>query len=222
MNFLGNPAAIRSPKGLRRTWLRPPAHALRIDRNMSSSLNRFGAIVLAAGSSSRLGYPKQTILFQGETLLDRAVRIAQESGAQETVVVLGANASEVRKACQLTNCTVVENDRWAGGMGTSIRKGIAQLRDVDGALILTCDMPAVTSAHLQALSASGTLVASRYGGKRGVPAYFPHPEFAALSQLDDSQGASRLLQAAPSIELSDGEFDVDTPEDVLRLNQFAG
>ena len=188
---------------------------------MSSPPNRFGAIILAAGSSSRIGYPKQTLVFRGEALLDRAIRIAQESGAQETVVVLGANAAEIRNACRLRNCTVVDNDRWASGMGTSIRQGIASLRDVAGTLILTCDMPAVTSAHLQALSASGTLVASRYSGKCGVPAYFPHAEFAALSQLEDSQGASRLLHAAPSIELHGGDFDVDTPEDVFRLNQFA-
>jgi molybdenum cofactor cytidylyltransferase len=187
---------------------------------MSSTANRFGAIILAAGASVRLGYPKQTIMFRGETLLDRAVRIAHEAGACETVVVLGAHATEVRNACQLRNCTVVESDLWLNGMGTSIRRGIESLHDVAGTLILTCDMPAVTAAHLQALAANGTVTASRYAEKSGVPAFFPGTAFEALSQLEDSHGAGRLLWGAATIMLAGGEFDVDTPDDVKRLHQL--
>jgi CTP:molybdopterin cytidylyltransferase MocA len=187
---------------------------------MSPATNPFGAIILAAGASTRLGYPKQTILFNGETLLDRAVRLTNEAGARETVVVLGARASEVRNVCQLRKCTVVENKDWMNGMGTSIRRGIDALHDVDGTLILTCDMPGVTTAHLDALVASGTVTASRYGSKTGVPAYFPRTEFSSLSQLEDSQGASRLLWGAATVPLAGGEFDVDTPSDVEALNRL--
>ena len=153
-------------------------------------------------------------------MLDRAVRITQEAGARETVVVLGAFANEIKDACALRGCTVVHNELWANGMGTSIRQGIESMRNVDGALILTCDMPAVTTAHLQALTGTGNLTASFYRGKQGVPAYFPRENFAALSQLEDSRGAGALLSDAATIALARGEFDVDTPEDATYLNEF--
>jgi CTP:molybdopterin cytidylyltransferase MocA len=188
---------------------------------MPHAPNSFGAIILAAGASTRLGYPKQTVLFRGETLLDRAVRIAQAAGARQTVVVLGSHAGEVRGACRLQECTIVENDVWMNGMGTSIRRGIEALHDVEGTLILTCDMPAVTNGHLRELVATGMVTASRYGSKTGVPAFFPRTSFASLAQLEDSQGASRLLWGATTVPLSGGEFDVDTPSDLEALKNWA-
>jgi molybdenum cofactor cytidylyltransferase len=187
---------------------------------MLPTTQAIGAIILAAGASTRLGHPKQTIFFRRETLLDRAVRIAREAGASETIVVLGAFASEIRKACRLKGCTVVENPNWMNGMGTSIRRGIQSLQKVQGTLILTCDMPAVTTAHLQLLMASGKLAASLYDGKRGVPAYFPGTMFDALLHLEDNRGAGHLLSSADTIELPNGELDVDTAEDLSRLNQL--
>jgi molybdenum cofactor cytidylyltransferase len=187
---------------------------------MLPTTQAIGAIILAAGASTRLGHPKQIIFFRGETLLDRAVRIAREAGASETIVVLGAFASEIRKACRLKGCTVVENPNWLNGMGTSIRRGIQSLQKVQRTLILTCDMPAVTTAHLQLLMASGKLTASLYDGKRGVPAYFPGTMFDALLHLEDNRGAGQLLSSADTIELTNGELDVDTAEDLSRLNQL--
>jgi molybdenum cofactor cytidylyltransferase len=187
---------------------------------MPAPSRSFGAIILAAGASERLGYPKQTILFCGETLLDRAVGAARTAGACEVVVVLGAHASEIRDACKLKDCTVVENEVWNNGLGTSIRCGVQALRDVEGTLLLTCDMPAVTAEHLRALAETGTATASRYGNKNGVPAYFPQMTFTSLTVLEDSEGASRLLWGATVLPLPGGEFDVDTAADVEALNRW--
>jgi molybdenum cofactor cytidylyltransferase len=187
---------------------------------MMATTQAIGAIILAAGASSRLGRPKQTIVFRGETLLDRAVRIARAAGVLETIVVLGAFVSEIRKECRIENCTAVENPNWMNGMGTSIRRGIQSLQNVQGTLILTCDMPAVTATHLQMLAASGKLTASLYDGKRGVPAYFPRTMFDALLQLEDNRGAGQLLSTADAIALPNGELDVDTAEDVGQLDQL--
>jgi molybdenum cofactor cytidylyltransferase len=186
---------------------------------MRETTSGIAAIILAAGASIRLGRPKQTVIFQGETLLDRAVRISRDAGVAETIVVLGAFASEIRKECPLKGCTVVENADWASGMGTSIRRGIQAVSGVQGVLIVTCDMPAITSDHLRELAASGRLTASFYEGKRGVPAYFPREIFDQLLQLEDSRGAGQLVFAADAIPLVRGEFDIDTPEDLSRLNE---
>lgn len=115
---------------------------------------------------------------------------------------------------------MVQNPDWMNGMGSSIRRGIQSLREVEGAVILTCDMPAVTTAHLQMLAASGKLTASLYGDKRGVPAYFPRTMFGLLLQLEDNRGASHLLSSADTIALPGGELDVDSPEDVSHMNKL--
>jgi molybdenum cofactor cytidylyltransferase len=185
--------------------------------SLTPSSNRLGAVILAAGASSRLGFPKQTVRFEGETLLDRTIRLAREAGADVVVVVLGAFEGEVRSACQLAGTTLVSNPDWAKGMGTSIRRGIQALPDSKGCLVLTCDMPAVTSSHLRLLAERGTLTASLYCSKRGVPAYFPSQAFPGLLQLDDAIGASALLTSAAALPLTGGEFDVDTPQDVRAL-----
>ena len=180
------------------------------------------AIILAAGESRRLGRPKQLVLWHGETLLDRAVRVAREADCSPVVVVLGASFDEVRAGCRLEGALVVVNESWREGMASSVRAGIAALEpfasNLRGALLLVCDQPAVTAEHLKALAADPTAIcASSYAGRNGVPAFFPPSSFAALAELHGDAGARSLLQAAQAIELPGGEVDIDTAEDLAKL-----
>lgn len=175
---------------------------------------RTAAVVLAAGASTRFGSPKQLARLGGETLLERAVRVAREAGCSPVVVVLGASAAQIRAECLLGDAHVVVNDDWATGMGGSIACGVRALDDVDGCVVMTCDMPAVTSAHLRLLMVSGEVAASAYAGRRGVPAHFPASRFDELLRLRGDKGAHELLRAAKSLELPGGELDIDTPEDL--------
>ena len=178
------------------------------------------ALVLAAGASTRLGRPKQLVRVAGETLLERAVRVAGEAGCEPIVVVLGAGAKAVAEACDLRRAWVVVNAAWSEGMGSSIRAGVELVQgfaEVDGVVVMTCDMPGVPPAHLRALGAEPEItVASTYEGRRGVPAYFPRAAFAPLLQLKGDAGARELLRQARVLELADGEMDVDTVADVER------
>jgi molybdenum cofactor cytidylyltransferase len=180
------------------------------------------AVVLAGGASTRLGEPKQLVVLGGETLLERAVRVAREAGCSPVVVVLGASAGEVRAACGLGDAVVVVNEQWAEGMGGSIRAGVRALPEVDGCVVMTCDMPAVTTVHLRALMDSGEMTASSYTGRRGVPAYFPAGTFISLMQLEGDVGARELLRSARCVELAGGELDLDTADDVARARMFFG
>ena len=177
---------------------------------------RTAAVVLAAGASTRFGSPKQLARLDGETLLERAVRVAREVGCSPVVVVLGASAAQIQTECSLGDAHVVVNDDWATGMGGSIACGVRALHEVDGCVVMTCDMPAVTSAHLRLLTVSGELAASSYAGRRGVPAYFPAAMFDELLRLRGDTGARELLHSARSVELAGGELDVDTPQDLHR------
>ncbi len=183
------------------------------------------AIILAAGASRRLGQPKQTAVVGGERLLDRAVRTASESGCTPLVVVLGAAAEEIASVCDLRRAWVVVNSGWEEGMGSSVRAGVellAGMPEVSGTLLMTSDMPEVTPEHLQALRRDpGSVAASEYGGRRGVPAYVPRSAFPALHDLRGDAGARELLQAARAVELHGAEIDVDTPEDLERVRAKA-
>lgn len=172
------------------------------------------AVILAAGASTRLGEPKQLVIFGGETLLERAVRTAREAACTPAVVVLGANAERIRERCDLRNALVVLNQAWQEGMASSIRVGVGALGNPDGVVLMTCDQPAVTAEHLRALMATGEVAASAYAGRRGVPAYFPPASFPALTALRGDTGARDLLRSALAISLAGGEVDVDTAEDL--------
>lgn len=183
-------------------------------------MRRIGAVILAAGASMRLGEPKQLVILNEETLLERAVRVARQAGCFPVVVVLGASAELIQRECNLEGTEVVLNGKWNKGMGSSLAIGVEALRDVDGCIVCTCDMPAVTVAHLQLLSASGEVTASLYLGQRGVPAYFPSSAFVNLMNLQGDIGARSLLQSARSVELPRGELDIDTIEDLERTHKL--
>jgi molybdenum cofactor cytidylyltransferase len=183
---------------------------------------RVAAVVLAAGASKRLGKPKQLVRLGSETLLERAVRVAREAGCSPVVAVLGASATSIQARCEFGDAILVVNDDWAEGMGSSIRSGIGALPNVDACLVMTCDMPAVTSAHLQLLMASGEVTASTYAGRRGVPAYFPSDTFRSLMELHGDVGAKDLLRSARCVELVGGELDIDTVEDLTKARGLFG
>jgi molybdenum cofactor cytidylyltransferase len=178
------------------------------------------AIVLAAGASTRLGEPKQLVMLGAETLLERAVRTARAAGCEPVVVVLGAAAERILERCDLGSAVVVMNPEWEEGMASSIRAGLRAIGGADGVVLMTCDQPAVTAEHLLALSATGEVTASAYAGRRGVPAYFPAACFAALIELSGKAGARELLRSAATVELADGELDVDTAADLKAAKQL--
>jgi len=177
------------------------------------------AVILAAGSSSRLGQPKQLIEIGGETLLERTVRAAEDAGCWPVVVVLGAEARRVMSQCPLRSVALIVNPAWQEGMASSLRLGVAAVSSWDGVVVLTCDQPAVTAAHIQALAASGDVAASGYGNRRGVPAYFPAASFPGLERLTGDSGARDLLRQARVIDLAGGELDIDTEADLAEARR---
>ena len=175
------------------------------------------AIVLAAGSSTRLGRPKQTLLLNGEPLLARALRVAAEAGLGPLFLVVSPGLDLSRLDLHPAYKTVINAAQ--EGMASSIRCGVeaAQASGVSGVVLMTCDQIALTPQHLQALCAQPTVPSgSAYAGKIGIPAYFPAPSFAALLELRGDTGARELLRAARPVLAEELHFDIDTEEDVRR------
>jgi molybdenum cofactor cytidylyltransferase len=181
------------------------------------------AVVLAAGASRRLGEPKQLVRLSGETLVERAVRICREAGCNPVVVVLGASSDEIQRQCSFEDAKILVNEEWTEGMGSSVRAGIRALDgDVDGCVVVTCDMPAISTEHLHELMKTGEKTASTYAGRRGVPAFFPRSSFAQLMKLRGDTGARDLLKDAGTVELEGGEIDLDTADDLARVRELFG
>lgn len=187
---------------------------------------RFGAIILAAGASTRMGSPKQLLLLDGQPLVVRAATAALDAGAWPVVVVLGAHVEKIRPVLSRLPVLVVENSAWPEGMAASIRTGITTLgqfsRTLDAALIALCDQPAFSAAVvaqlLAAQSATGrSIVAARYASRQGAPALLLRSHFPALAALTGEAGARDLLNGDPAqvtaVELPALAHDLDTPAD---------
>ncbi len=201
---------------------------------------RVGALVLAAGESSRLGTPKQLLPdADGTPLVSAVVHALHAAGCDPIVVVLGAYADEVVLALieDATTVHFVPNRSWREGMGSSIRAGIAamsthgMMEDVAGVVVAACDMPTADRAHFSALrdafvtGASGDVsvrVASEYASPdgarttRGIPAVIPRRDWPQLLTLTGDRGAKGMFETSDTltVPLARGSFDLDTPADV--------
>ena len=155
------------------------------------------AVVLAAGSASRMGQLKQMMPFRGKTLVENAVTTAIEAAFDPVVVVVGAESIAVRGLLATQPVEIVENLKWQSGMGSSIAAGISRIQELGsdsaGVAILLADQPLVTARHLRAMRSllfdSGKpIVSARYGGVLGVPALFKRVLFSTLAALEPLKG----------------------------------
>lgn len=192
---------------------------------------KFGCMILAAGASSRLGEPKQLVQLNGKPLVVRAAEAALSSDAWPVVIVLGANARAIRPALVRLPVLVMENFVWTEGMASSIRTGMATLRQfsrsLDAALVALADQPAFSGDSIGRLVAAQQMTgrgiaAARYGGRSGAPALFLREFFPALAALTGEDGARTLLNSEPDkvagVDLPELALDIDLPEDLARLS----
>jgi len=90
-----------------------------------------GIIILAAGSSSRLGQAKQNLVLKGKTLLQRAIETAVASVCEPVIVVLGANVEIIEPTIKNYDINIIQNPGWSEGMSSSIRAGISALLKIE-------------------------------------------------------------------------------------------
>jgi molybdenum cofactor cytidylyltransferase len=189
-----------------------------------------GAVILAAGASTRMGTPKQLLRFGGETMLRRAASVALKAGCRPVVVVTGANATPSRKALRGLDVQEARNQQWESGISSSVRVGIEAVVTANprtaAVVLMLCDQPFVTreiiarlvAAHLET---GRSIVASHYGESYGVPALFDKTHFAELTTLEGDAGAKQIIRKhLPKVHLlpfPEGEIDIDTPDDLARL-----
>ena len=187
---------------------------------------RTGAMILAAGRSSRMGnHHKLLAEWRGKPLVAHVADAIARAGLPPPVIVLGARADEVRAALGTRPASFVTAEDHADGLSRSLRTGIAAVPD-DWTHVLVClaDMPRLELEILTALAAAtGDIVIPTWNGKRGNPIRWGRTHFHRLMALEGDVGGKALLaeHAANLTEIpaaSDAVLDdIDTPEALAAL-----
>ena len=194
----------------------------------STEASHIHVVVLAAGSSSRFGSPKQLVRVNGRPLMHTVVSRAVELAGHSVTVVLGANAGELAPLLKHSPASVAVNRDWPEGIASSIREGLKHAPSTaDGVLIALADQAAVTTEDLRRLAGAwrrnpNAIAAAQYAGAVGVPAIFPRWCFRELNELRGDRGAQVLLQRHVDrlvrLPMPSAELDIDRPEDLLALD----
>ena len=194
--------------------------------------SRFGAVILAAGMSSRMGEAKQLLRLGNNTLLGQVLENVRSSGVKDIVLVLGHEAEKIKERISTENLSVVINESYRQGMGTSLRSGLAALPpDVDAALIVLADQPFVLPKTLDFVMdeytrSSAQIVIPTYKGFRGNPVLLDRSVFSEVMALTGDIGCRAIfgnhLEGIAKVPVEDIGIllDMDSKDDFELLNDF--
>ena len=184
-------------------------------------------LILAAGSSSRMGKVKQLLPYKHTTILGWAIEQAQTSIAEEVFCVLGANSESIKESIEEYKVTTVLNPDYKKGLSSSIACGIKELLDKEAVLITLADQPMITNTYLNQLLDAlhenpDKIIVSNYGTSVGVPAVFPKKYYGDLLLLEGDKGAKNFLnhRVSDSVKIGTADLtDIDLPEDYSKLKR---
>jgi molybdenum cofactor cytidylyltransferase len=200
---------------------------------------RIGAIVLAAGRSSRfraaggLATTKLVEKLGGRQIVRMAAEVALASSAGPVIVVTGHARTSVEAALAGLEVETAYNPEFASGLASSLKAGLSAMpRDVAGALVLLGDMPWIEARLIDALiagflaSAPALAAAPINEGRRGNPVLLGRGLFEAAMRLEGDAGARRLIDALKPGELVEidapgagATVDIDTPGDLAAARR---
>jgi len=190
-----------------------------------------GAVLLAAGPSTRLGQPKQLVRIDGECLVRRAASMLLELELGAVAVVTGCGADAVRSELEGLPLVLAFNRNWERGMGGSISHGVRNLpRGLDGVLVTVCDQWRLQTVDLDCIVAqwlsdiSRICVACWDEGKAfvsGPPVIFPRPVIPELKFLQANRGARQVvdlhMDIVEFVKMPNAAYDLDRPEDLAKI-----
>ena len=195
---------------------------------MPEARGRVAGIVLAAGSSTRMGRNKMLLEVGGEPLVRRSVRAALDAGLDPVVVVVGHEAERVREAIAGLPCRPVLNQDHAQGVRVSMQAGLRALpADVSAGVIVLADMPFVTANMIRTVAeryhaGHAPLVVSEYGDVNAPPTLYDRALFGELLE-GSGEGCGKHVvkkhksEAAVVAWPESALADVDVPDDYQRL-----
>lgn len=186
---------------------------------------KLAVLILAAGTSSRLGESKQLVRYKRKTLLEHACQKALEV-SDDVFVVLGSNSEICKEKIKNLSVKTIFNKDFREGLSSSIRAGISKVEEYDNVLIMLCDQPFIPVNHMKKIvnlsQKENKIICSLYNQKHAVPVIFPNKYFDQLKKLKGDNGARIIIMENNHtiIPLEDKyAIDIDTKED-LKLLKF--
>lgn len=187
--------------------------------------NNLAILILAAGTSSRLGQAKQLVKYQKKTLLENACINALKI-SENVFVVLGSRENECKETIKNLNVNVISNKEYKDGLSSSIKAGILELLSFKKVLIMLCDQPFIPISHFKKLikesEENNTIICSLYDNKIAVPAIFPENKFSLLIKLEGDKGAKDIIKNNEhKYIVLDNKFslDIDEEADLKKLKE---
>jgi molybdenum cofactor cytidylyltransferase len=188
-------------------------------------MEQLAILILAAGSSERLGQPKQLLPYTDKNMLHHVASEALKI-TKNVVVVLGSNAEIIQEEIKDLRVQFLYNKDWKEGMSSSIRNGLSFLLKeellIDVLIIMVSDQPFVSQSLLNEMiikykESKKPIIACAYKDTVGVPVLFDSTFFNDLLALQGQSGAKKIIaqnrSSTETIPFPMGYVDIDTKED---------
>ena len=194
----------------------------------SSEQSTVAGILLAAGSSSRLGRPKQLLPINGQPLIRRVTEAVCATRLRPVVVVTGSHAEQITDTVRNLEVVVIHNADYHQGQSTSMIAGLSAVpNEAIGAVFLLGDQPQITAEVIDqvvsvATQTGAAIAQTRYRGIPSHPVYFARSLFPELLQVTGDLGARdvirRHVDAIHWVDVdSELPLDIDTEADYDRV-----
>ena len=190
------------------------------------------AIILAAGKSTRMGFPKLMLTIKGKGLLQHVIDNVLKSKVDDVIVVLGAEAEKLRKEIDPSKARIIVNPSFNEGQSTSLKAGLRSISpESQAVIILLGDQPFINDATVDALmdkylESGSPVVAPVYNGKRGNPVLFDRSLIPELINASGDKGGRTIVEkytdrmATVEIDSSSIGIDIDTWDDYQKISRL--
>ena len=195
----------------------------------SGNCKEIWAIILAAGESKRMGFPKMFLEFDGITMIEKVMTNVKMSQVDNAVVVLGSERERLKELVEKTSFSHCYNDSFMDGMLSSVRCGFRHLpSNAAAVLIFQGDQPFIPAEVINQLieayrKSNKGIIIPVYNNKRGHPLLVANTYFKEVERLDPSDGLRGLAGRFPEdvLDLTTSEpgilRDLDTYEEYLEV-----
>ena len=202
-----------------------------IDGNLTINAHwgKIGCVILAAGSSSRFGSPKQLAQYKGRSFIENIIDTSLKVNFSERLVVLGFAYETILRKINNYDINIINNPDWEAGQSESVKLGVNYLifKNVNAILFLLVDQPQISSSMINKVLTEfaynkPNIIVHDYHGQNRHPILFSHKVFQELLKIKGDKGGRQLFDkySPKKIELSDDylAIDVDTYDDLMKLS----
>ncbi|WP_338470513.1 nucleotidyltransferase family protein [Niallia sp. XMNu-256] len=193
-------------------------------------MNNISAIILAAGTSSRMGSVKQLLPLGNKPLLKHVIDKVTAEDFSEIIVVIGYESKNIKRRIAFTDERIrwVENTEYRSGQSSSLRCGFQNLKETDrNVMVFLGDLPFVSCSTIKRVYEMGQkqlsifnepfVIRPQYNDIKGHPVFFGRLQVKLFSSLQGDHGGKMIMKQIShqmTIEVEDEGIlsDIDTPE----------